>query len=64
MMLSGKLREGAKTMTSNFIQAALAIAGLAIFSGLYFGGPGKGLRGGLITIGIVIAVAFIISLLR
>jgi len=51
-------------MPSIFIQVALAIAGLAIFAGLYFGDPGKGLRGGLITIAIVIAAAFIIGLLR
>jgi hypothetical protein len=55
---------GAKTVISTFIQIALALVGLAIFAGLYFGVPGKSLRGGLITIATVIATAFIMSLLR
>jgi hypothetical protein len=51
-------------VTSIFIQIALALVGLAIFAGLYFGDPGKGLRGGLTTIAAVITAAFIISFLR
>jgi hypothetical protein len=49
-------------MTSS--QIALALAGLAIFAGLYLGDPGKGLRGGLVTIAIIIAAAFVLSFLR
>jgi hypothetical protein len=47
-------------MDSIFIQMALVVAGLAIFAGLYFPNPGKGLRGVIIAIAIVIAAAFVI----
>jgi hypothetical protein len=47
-------------MAPIFIQIALAVAGLAIFAGLYIGNPGTGLRGGVIAIAIVIVAAFII----
>ncbi len=51
-------------MTSIYFQMSLALAGLAIFAGLYLGDPGKGLRGGLITVATVIAAAFVISFMR
>jgi len=55
-------------VTSTFILAAIlaaaAVAGLAIFAGLYLGDPGKGLRGGIITVAIVTIAAVILGLLR
>jgi hypothetical protein len=52
-------------MASIFIQIAAAVAGLAIFIGLYFGNyPGIGLRGGIIAIAIVIVAAFILHFVR
>jgi hypothetical protein len=48
-------------MFSIFFQIALVVAGLAIFTGLYIGYPGKGQRGGIIVIAIVIAAAFVIA---
>jgi hypothetical protein len=51
-------------VTSTYVQVALAIAGLAIFAGLEYGSPGKGLRGGIAIVTVVIAAAFILGLLR
>jgi hypothetical protein len=51
-------------MAPIFIQIALAVVGLVIFAGLYFGDPGKGLRGGLVTVAIAVGAAFILSFLR
>jgi hypothetical protein len=51
-------------MTSTYVQVALAVAGLAIFAGLEYGYPGKGLRGGITIVAVVIAAAFIVGLLR
>jgi hypothetical protein len=51
-------------VTSTYVQVALAIAGLAIFVGLEYGYPGKGLRGGITIVAVVIAAAFILGLLR
>jgi hypothetical protein len=48
-------------MASTFTQITLAIAGLAILAGFV---PGKGLRGGIIAIAIVIVAAFIIHFVR
>jgi hypothetical protein len=48
-------------MHSTFFQIALVVAGLAIFTGLYIGYPGKGLRGGIVVIAIVIAAAFVLT---
>jgi hypothetical protein len=48
-------------MDSIFIQIVAVIAGLAIFSGIYVGYPGKGFRSGIVAIAIVIAAAFVIA---
>ena len=48
-------------MASIFIQIVLALIGLAILTGVYFGFPGKRPRGGLIYIAIVIAAAFALA---
>ncbi len=42
----------------------LTMVGLIVFAGLYWGDPGKGLRGGLITTAIVTVAAFVLSFLR
>jgi len=48
-------------MDSILIQIAAVIAGLAIFTGVYIGYPGKGLRSGIVAIAIIIAAAFVIA---
>jgi hypothetical protein len=48
-------------MDSIVIKIALVVAGLGILAGLFIGNPGKGPRGGIIVIAIVIAAAFIIA---
>ena len=48
-------------MASVVIQIVLVLAGLAILTGLYYGNPGKRLRGVFIMIALVIAAAFALA---
>jgi hypothetical protein len=51
-------------MASTFAMGGAAAAGLAIFVGLYFGDPGKGLKGGMVTVAVVSLAAVALSLVR
>ncbi|WP_291863677.1 hypothetical protein [Bradyrhizobium sp.] len=48
-------------MTPAFIQIILTLVGLAILAGLYFGYPGKGLRGAIIAVSLVIVAALVLA---
>jgi hypothetical protein len=48
-------------MAPVFIQIVLVLCGLAILTPMYFGNPGKGMRGAIIVVALVIVAAFVLA---